>query len=100
VLGEGMDETYEMEELKEDIKQLVEQLYNMVSPQEQAAAKSYWYPHIMMALDSDHQWLGGSMTTVQDTIDAMRDPGNDPDYEGDEDDGRPSGRSGPRGDYR
>ena len=35
-------------------------------------AKSYWLAHIVTALDKDHGYLGGSMGTMQDTIDALR----------------------------
>jgi hypothetical protein len=34
-------------------------------------AKGYWLPHIRTALDNDHSYLGGSMFTMQDTIDAL-----------------------------
>lgn len=31
-------------------------------------ARSYWIPHIIMALTNDHEWLGGSMVTMEETI--------------------------------
>ena len=39
-------------------------------------AKSYWLPHMQMALDNSHDYLGGSMCTMQETIDEMEDEGN------------------------
>jgi len=36
-------------------------------------ATSYWLAHIRTALDSDHEYLGGSMVTMQETIDALTD---------------------------
>lgn len=34
------------------------------------AALSYWYPHIRMAIDNEHEYLGNN-TTIQDTINAL-----------------------------
>ena len=38
-------------------------------PYEQA--DTYWLAHIRTALDKEHGYLGGSMVTMQDTIDAL-----------------------------
>ena len=34
-------------------------------------AKSYWIPHVKMALTKDHGYLGGSMVDCEDTINEM-----------------------------
>jgi hypothetical protein len=34
-------------------------------------ADAYWLAHIRTALDREHGYLGGSMVTMQDTIDAL-----------------------------
>lgn len=34
-------------------------------------ARSYWLAHIRTALDDDHDYLGGSMHTMQDSIDEL-----------------------------
>jgi len=34
-------------------------------------ADAYWLAHIRTALDKEHGYLGGSMVTMQDTIDAL-----------------------------
>ena len=34
-------------------------------------ARSYWLAHIRMALDRNHGYLGGSMVTMQDAINAL-----------------------------
>ena len=31
-------------------------------------AKAYWLAHVTMALTRDHDYLGGSMVTMQDTL--------------------------------
>jgi len=36
-----------------------------------ARADAYWMAHIKMALDKQHEYLGGSMVTMQDTIDEL-----------------------------
>ncbi len=33
-----------------------------------ARAEAYWLPHVEMALSNDHQYLGGSMCSMEDTI--------------------------------
>jgi len=40
-------------------------------------AEAYWIPHIRMALSKDHCYLGGSMCTMEDTIQEMRDGDED-----------------------
>ena len=35
-------------------------------------AKSYWIPHIITALSNDHDYLGGSMCTLEDTIEELK----------------------------
>jgi len=35
-------------------------------------ASAYWLAHVRTALDHEHGYLGGSMVTMQDTIDALR----------------------------
>jgi len=96
------EDAEEMTRLKEEIKDLVEQLYDVIpNGDAKNRAKAYWYPHIMMALDNDHMWMGGGNTTVQDTIEELSDEFDMSDYEGqDPEPSRPSpGRSGPRGNY-
>lgn len=34
-------------------------------------AESYWMPHIICAVTKDHSYLGGSMYTLEDSIDAV-----------------------------
>lgn len=57
-------------EIKEEIKVLVEEALNIVkddgTPRVLAEAKAYWHPQILMKLDEDHDYLGGSMCTMED----------------------------------
>ena len=36
-----------------------------------ARAEAYWKAHIICALRNDHQYLGGSMCTLEDTIEEL-----------------------------
>ena len=77
------DIAYELEEIKEQIQMLVGEAMDMI-PRDgmyAARARSYWYAHILTALDNESEFMGGSMTTMQDTIDELREAG------GSEDDG-------------
>jgi len=70
-----------MLEIKEEIKDLVSEVVKILRDAEGSTlsrAKAYWIPHIKMALDKDHGYLGGSMVTMQDTINEL-----DDDYESD-----------------
>ena len=63
----------QLEETRDEIKDLVGEARRIVRGTiEGNAAESYWIPHILGALDDDHDYLGGSMTTMQDTIEALR----------------------------
>lgn len=69
----------ELEDIKDNIKGLahdamraIEQLDNAYGRPSAARAKAYWFAHIVCALDNDHMFLGGSMTTMQDSIDEIK----------------------------
>ena len=70
-----------LEDIKEEIKELMHEAKRLVQSGAKKAnrpiiyerAKSYWLPHIFMALDKDHDYLGGSMTTMEDTINEIGD---------------------------
>lgn len=63
-------------EIKDEMKQLAQEAIDMVrrlgyDSQIYNRAKGYWYAHIVMALDKEHDFLGGSMCSMQDTIDEL-----------------------------
>ena len=61
-----------MQEIKEEIKTLLDEVTHMIrGTSEEDRAKAYWSAHIRTALDEDHGYLGSSMVTMQDTIDAL-----------------------------
>ncbi len=63
-----------LEELKETIYEVLnemEEILREVAPDEYPIAKSYWMAHIDEALENRGQWLGGSLVSYIDTIDAL-----------------------------
>lgn len=77
-----------LEEIKDEIKDLLEEAKQIVRKDDRAwqQAKSYWYAHIVSALDKDHDYLGSSMITMQDTIDKLEDLEDEDSDDVDEDD--------------
>ncbi len=69
-------------EIKDEIKDLLEQAERLIRatglPYDRARA--YWLAAIKMNLDNEHDFLGSSMNTMQETIDEL-DPG---DYDDDD----------------
>jgi hypothetical protein len=67
-----IDDVERLEEIKDEIKELVEEAIGIVRSSgtrtTYETARTYWYAHILGALDKDHEFLGGSMTTMEDTI--------------------------------
>lgn len=49
----------------------IEQLLGEVDSFEVERAKNYWIAHIRTALDDDHDYLGGSMVTAENTMNAL-----------------------------
>ena len=68
VLGNIRDK---IKELMWEAKDIVDQ-YDVGGPNIKARANAYWFPHISMALDTDHDYVGGSMCSLQDTIDEIK----------------------------
>ena len=72
-----MSDKYRFEEIKEQIKELLEEAFDLVPDHARDRAESYWYAHISMALDEDHGYIGGSMCSMQDTIEEWEDEDED-----------------------
>lgn len=69
---EAVDALYE---LQAEIKEKVEEAFEIVSEAGDEALKArahgYWYASILCELDEDHGFVGGSMCTLQDTINQL-----------------------------
>ena len=74
IIIEDHNDAHRLSEIKDQIKELMEEARSILEQGNERVwfrAKSYWYAHIITALDKDHMYLGGSMTTMQDTIDEL-----------------------------
>ena len=71
-----MSQSERLANIKDEIKELIREAKGIVRFKggiTYERARSYWLAHIIMALDKDHEFLGGSMFTMQDTIKEMKD---------------------------
>jgi len=61
--------TERLTEIKEQMLELLDEAKNII-PEGMAKerAKCYWYAHIKTALLKEHEYLGGSLVTMDDTI--------------------------------
>tara|TARA_B100000131_G_scaffold282475_1_gene289719 strand:+ start:169 stop:579 length:411 start_codon:yes stop_codon:yes gene_type:complete len=57
------------EEIISEIDNLMEEAINIIPENMVARAKSYWYAHIMCAINDDHEFIGGSPHHMQDALD-------------------------------
>ena len=66
----------EMSEIKEQIKQLVYEAYEMIPREgtEAARARSYWFASILTSLDSESEFMSHDYS-MQDTIDEINQQG-------------------------
>lgn len=59
-----------IEETKDKLYEIEEVLFS-VDEVEAKQAKMHWIAHILMALDNDHDYIGGSAVTAKETVDAL-----------------------------
>lgn len=80
-----MSNKLRFEEIKDQIKELLNEALDLVPEGgAKARAKAYWYPHIITALDNDHEYMGGSMCSMQDTLEEFCDEDEEEDFEDDD----------------
>jgi hypothetical protein len=68
-----------LEEIRDEIKELLDEATGILRRGggiTYERARSYWLAHIRTALDKDHDYLGGSMVTMQNTIDELGEDDN------------------------
>ena len=56
------------EEIIGEISELAEEALNLLPEDIQESAKSYWYSHILCSLNDDHEFIGGSMLHMNDSL--------------------------------
>ncbi len=69
----GKDRAKErLEEIREEMLELLEEARNIIPEgTTKSRAEMYWYAHIKTAILKEHDYLGGSMVTVDDTIEEL-----------------------------
>ena len=55
------------------MKALLDEAIDLVPDHMCARAKSYWYAHILTNLSNDHDYMGNSMCSMQDTLNDLED---------------------------
>ena len=64
-----MSNKLRFEEIKVQIKELLDEALDLVPDGGvKERARAYWYPQIIVALDSNHEYMGGSMCSMEDTL--------------------------------
>ena len=69
------DTSVRLEQKLIELKMIMDDIVDIVDSIEcshiKNRAQSYWIPHIYMAVDNEHQWMGGSMVTGMDTVEEL-----------------------------
>ena len=69
------DLVYELQEIQSEFLELVNRAKGLLKASgfEGALmrAESYWMAHVITAVSNDHYYFGGSMVSLQDTIDEI-----------------------------
>ena len=55
------------DEIRYEIQNLIEEALSLLPENLQSQAESYWYAQMCMALYNDHQFLGSSGCSMEDT---------------------------------
>ncbi len=61
-----------LNEIKEQMLELLDEAKNLIPEgMTKERARCYWYAHIKTALLKEHEYLGGSLVTMEDTINEL-----------------------------
>ena len=56
------------EEIIGEISELAKEALDLLPEDIQENARSYWYSHILCSLNDDHEFIGGSMLHMNDSL--------------------------------
>jgi hypothetical protein len=69
---ETQDPRERLIEIKVEMLELLEEAKDIIPEGiKKERAKCYWYAHIKTAIEKEHGFLGGSMVTMEDTINEL-----------------------------
>jgi hypothetical protein len=72
-MEETIDIIDNLEEIKYQMLELLDQAICLIPEgRAKSRAECYWYAHIKTAITKEHFYLGGSMCTMDDTIEELR----------------------------
>ena len=85
-----MSDKYRFEEIIGEIKELLEEALDLVPEgYVRSRAESYWYAHMIVNVTDDHGYMGGSMCSMQDTLEEFDEVEEEDEEDWDHDAGRP-----------
>ena len=76
-LVENAELLQDLKEKLEDALFDVEEIINACPDHIKARAKAYWLSHIKIALTNDHDFMGSSMCSMEDTINELNECGEE-----------------------
>ena len=86
-----MSDKYRFEEIIGEIKELLEEAIDLVPEGlSRARAKSYWYANMIINVTEDHEYMGSSMCSMQDTLEEFDDDEKEDEEDYDHNAGRPA----------
>ncbi|MHC4464217.1 MAG: hypothetical protein ACYS30_22735 [Planctomycetota bacterium] len=69
------EDTIRLEEIQNEMLELLREAKSLIRRSGDSRtferARSYWLAHVEMALTKEHGYMGGSMVTMQDTIEEL-----------------------------
>jgi len=65
------------EEIIGEISELAKEALDLLPEEAQEGARAYWYSHILCSLNDDHEFLGGSMRHMNDSLEEWKSIGSD-----------------------
>ena len=85
-----MSDKNRFEEIIGEIQELLNEALDLVPEgYARSRAKSYWYAHMIMNVTDDHEYMGGCMVGMQDTLEEFDEEDEENEEDWDHDAGRP-----------
>ena len=85
-----MSDKNRFEEIIGEIRELLDEALDLVPEGlTRSRAESYWYAHMIVNVTEDHGYMGGSMCSMQDTLEEFDEEDEEDEEDWDHDAGRP-----------